>query len=116
MLEMAIGRTPIAWVQLRIHLPAPARRWETAVSDHTSLDIRVRFRPYITDGKLPYDSWELIDGQRMERNGWRFLGSSEETSAVQPSLAFFALLRSVITIAPVAGIFGPAPSPHHHEN
>ena len=36
-----------------------------------------------------FDSWTVINEQRMKRNAWPFMGSSSEPSTVQPSPALF---------------------------
>ena len=52
---------------------------------------RCRFPLYLS--KSPAEDWFLIwrmlNGQRMERNGWAFAGAEEEQNALHPSMAPF---------------------------
>ena len=59
-----------------------------------------------------FDSWKLINEQRVARHGWPSWGSNAEAANVQPPMSLFQKkLCSAITLAPVVGIFGRVLSP-----
>ena len=50
-----------------------------------------RFPLYITPSRARewFDIWKLMNGRRMERQGWSVSGTSEDPSVSQPTLKLF---------------------------